>query len=96
MRVAQVFGFDSPNRRITSGAMGFGLPAAIGAQIANPGRLVIGIAGERIGADDDERAIGGNTAAGVPSLSRRPRSRPPSIGVRFRWRPQKNSRNLPF
>jgi acetolactate synthase-1/2/3 large subunit len=66
MRVAQVFGFDSPNRWITSGGlgtMGFGLPAAIGAQIANPGRLVIGIAGERIGADDDERAIGGNTAS---------------------------------
>ena len=49
MWVAQFFGFDKPNRWITSGGlgtMGFGLPAALGAQIANPGRLVIDIAGD--------------------------------------------------
>lgn len=44
---AQFFGFDEPNRWIIScglGTMGFGLPAALGVQIANPGRLVIDIA----------------------------------------------------
>lgn len=49
MWVAQFFGFDRPNRWITSGGlgtMGFGLPAALGAQLANPGRLVIDIAGD--------------------------------------------------
>ncbi|MBY3348482.1 biosynthetic-type acetolactate synthase large subunit [Rhizobium laguerreae] len=49
MWVARFFGFDRPNRWITSGGlgtMGFGLPAALGAQLANPGRLVIDIAGD--------------------------------------------------
>jgi len=49
MWTAQHFGFDAPNRWLTSGGlgtMGYGLPAAIGAQIAHPGRLVIDIAGE--------------------------------------------------
>ena len=49
MWVAQFFGFDRPNRWITSGGlgtMGFGLPAALGAQLAHPGRLVIDIAGD--------------------------------------------------
>jgi acetolactate synthase-1/2/3 large subunit len=49
MWAAQHFGFDSPNKWLTSGGlgtMGYGLPAAIGAQIANPGALVIDIAGE--------------------------------------------------
>ncbi len=46
---AQYFGFEDTNRWITSGGlgtMGFGLPAAIGVQIAHPGRLVIDIAGD--------------------------------------------------
>ncbi|WP_426169221.1 acetolactate synthase 3 large subunit [Sandarakinorhabdus sp. DWP1-3-1] len=49
MWAAQHFGFDAPNKWLTSGGlgtMGYGLPAAIGAQIANPGALVIDIAGE--------------------------------------------------
>ncbi|HET8612529.1 MAG TPA: acetolactate synthase 3 large subunit [Sphingomonas sp.] len=49
MWAAQHFGFDAPNRWLTSGGlgtMGYGLPAAIGAQLGNPGRLVIDIAGE--------------------------------------------------
>ncbi|MFN3370676.1 MAG: acetolactate synthase 3 large subunit [Sphingomonadaceae bacterium] len=49
MWAAQHFGFEAPNRWLTSGGlgtMGYGLPAAIGAQIGNPGRLVIDIAGE--------------------------------------------------
>jgi len=49
MWTAQHFGFDAPKRWLTSGGlgtMGYGLPAAIGAQIAHPGRLVIDIAGE--------------------------------------------------
>jgi acetolactate synthase-1/2/3 large subunit len=49
MWAAQHFHFEKPNRWLTSGGlgtMGYGLPAAIGAQIAFPGRLVIDIAGE--------------------------------------------------
>ncbi len=49
MWAAQYFGFVEPNRWLTSGGlgtMGYGLPAAIGAQLGNPGRLVIDVAGE--------------------------------------------------
>ncbi len=49
MWAAQHFGFDAPNKWLTSGGlgtMGYGLPAAIGAQIGNPKALVIDIAGE--------------------------------------------------
>ena len=49
MWAAQHFHFDDPNRWLTSGGlgtMGYGLPAAIGAQCGHPGRLVIDIAGE--------------------------------------------------
>lgn len=49
MWAAQYFGFEAPNRWLTSGGlgtMGYGLPAAIGAQLANPDALVIDIAGE--------------------------------------------------
>jgi acetolactate synthase-1/2/3 large subunit len=49
MWAAQHFGFDAPNRWMTSGGlgtMGYGLPAAMGVQIAHPDALVIDIAGE--------------------------------------------------
>jgi acetolactate synthase-1/2/3 large subunit len=49
MWAAQFYGFDAPNHWLTSGGlgtMGYGLPAAIGAQIAHPKDLVIDIAGE--------------------------------------------------
>ena len=49
MWAAQYFGFDAPNKWLTSGGlgtMGYGLPAAIGAQLGNPESLVIDIAGE--------------------------------------------------
>jgi acetolactate synthase-1/2/3 large subunit len=49
MWAAQHFGFEEPNRWLTSGGlgtMGYGLPAAIGAQLGAPDRLVIDIAGE--------------------------------------------------
>ena len=49
MWTAQYYNVDKPNSFITSGGlgcMGFGLPAAIGAQVANPGKLVIDIAGD--------------------------------------------------
>jgi len=49
MWAAQYYHFDRPNCFITSGGlgcMGFGLPAAIGAQIACPERLVVDIAGD--------------------------------------------------
>ncbi|MFD2260091.1 acetolactate synthase 3 large subunit [Chelativorans composti] len=49
MWAAQHFGFEEPNRWLTSGGlgtMGYGLPAALGVQIAHPDALVIDIAGD--------------------------------------------------
>ncbi len=49
MWAAQHFRFERPNRWMTSGGlvtMGYGLPAAMGVQIAHPDALVIDIAGE--------------------------------------------------
>ena len=49
MWAAQYIGFEEPNRWMTSGGlgtMGYGLPAAIGVQLAHPDGLVIDVAGE--------------------------------------------------
>jgi len=49
MWAAQHFHFEQPNKWLTSGGlgtMGYGLPAAIGAQVGNPNALVIDIAGD--------------------------------------------------
>ena len=49
MWAAQYFPFFAPNKWLTSGGlgtMGYGLPAAIGAQLGNPDDLVIDIAGD--------------------------------------------------
>jgi len=49
MWAAQHFHFDQPNHWMTSGGlgtMGYGLPAAVGVQVAHPDALVIDIAGE--------------------------------------------------
>ena len=49
MWAAQYYHFDRPNSFLTSGglgSMGFGLPAAIGAQVACPDRVVADIAGD--------------------------------------------------
>ncbi|MEM9311182.1 MAG: biosynthetic-type acetolactate synthase large subunit [Pseudomonadota bacterium] len=49
MWAAQYYGFESPNKWLTSGGlgtMGYGMPAAIGAQLGCPDALVIDIAGE--------------------------------------------------
>ena len=49
MWAAQHYKFNKPNRWMTSGGlgtMGYGLPAAIGVQLAHPKKLVIDIAGE--------------------------------------------------
>ncbi|MGX1308588.1 acetolactate synthase-1/2/3 large subunit [Amorphus suaedae] len=49
MWAAQLFKFEEPNRWMTSGGlgtMGYGLPAAVGVQVAHPDSLVIDIAGD--------------------------------------------------
>ncbi len=49
MWAAQFLPFDKPNHWMTSGGlgtMGYGLPAAIGTQMAHPGAVVIDVAGE--------------------------------------------------
>jgi acetolactate synthase-1/2/3 large subunit len=49
MWVAQHIKFEKPNRLMTSGGlgtMGYGLPAAMGVQLAHPDSLVVNVAGE--------------------------------------------------
>ncbi|WP_395670960.1 acetolactate synthase 3 large subunit [Phenylobacterium sp.] len=49
MWAAQFFHFDQPNRWMTSGGlgtMGYGVPAAVGVQVAHPDALVIDIGGD--------------------------------------------------
>ncbi|SMF81252.1 acetolactate synthase, large subunit [Azospirillum oryzae] len=49
MWAAQFLPFDQPNRWMTSGGlgtMGYGLPAAIGAQLAHPDAIVVDVSGE--------------------------------------------------
>jgi len=49
MWAAQYLEFEDPNRLMTSGGlgtMGYGLPAAVGVQVAHPDALVIDVAGE--------------------------------------------------
>ena len=49
MLTAQFYNFNKPRKFITSGGlgtMGYGLPAAIGAQLANPDSLILNITGD--------------------------------------------------
>jgi len=49
MWAAQYLGFEAPNRWMTSGGlgtMGYGLPAAVGVQMAHPESLVVDISGD--------------------------------------------------
>ena len=63
MWAAQHYKFNKPNRWMTSGGlgtMGYGLPAAVGVQIAHPDKLVIDIAGD-ISFNDDARNVNGSS-----------------------------------
>ncbi|MCH3739823.1 thiamine pyrophosphate-dependent enzyme, partial [Campylobacter coli] len=49
MWAAQYLRFDQPYRRLTSGGagtMGYGVPAAIGAQVAHPDKTVVCVSGD--------------------------------------------------
>jgi acetolactate synthase-1/2/3 large subunit len=49
MWAAQYLNFEQPNRWLTSGGlgtMGYGLPAALGVQVAHPKAMVVGVSGE--------------------------------------------------
>ena len=49
MWAAQYLSFEEPNRWLTSGGlgtMGYGLPAAVGVQVAHPKAMVVGVSGE--------------------------------------------------
>jgi acetolactate synthase-1/2/3 large subunit len=49
MWAAQYLDFEKPNRWMTSGGlgtMGYGLPAALGVQVANPGKITVCVTGE--------------------------------------------------
>jgi acetolactate synthase-1/2/3 large subunit len=62
MWAAQYYRFEDPNRWMTSGGlgtMGYGIPAAVGVQVANPKGLVIDIAGEASAHDDHAGIIDG-------------------------------------
>jgi len=65
MWAAQHYKFNKPNRWMTSGGlgtMGYGLPAAIGVQVANPKKLVVDIAGEAsFNIDDHARNLNCNS-----------------------------------
>ena len=60
MWAAQHYKFDKPNRWMTSGGlgtMGYGLPAAVGVQVAHPNKLVIDIAWRSISFNDYARNV---------------------------------------
>ena len=64
MWAAQFFHFEEPNRWMTSGGlgtMGYGLPAAVGVQMAHPDSLVIDIAGDASRADDHAGDVDGGS-----------------------------------
>src|SRR5690625_7589346 len=49
MWAAQYYQFEKPNRWVTSGGlgtMGFGFPAAVGAQLGKPDDLVVAVVGD--------------------------------------------------
>ena len=79
MWAAQFFGFEEPHRWMTSGGlgtMGYGLPAALGVQVAHPNSLVIDIAGGPARAADQdlhpEQPVYGHGAAVAAALARQP------------------------
>ena len=64
MWAAQFFGFEEPHRWMTSGGlgtMGYGLPAALGVQVAHPRQPRDRHRRRRLGADDDAGDVDGGS-----------------------------------
>src|SRR5690606_24428309 len=91
MWTAQYYKFRRPRQLLTSGGlgtMGYGFPAAIGAQLAHPDKLVIDIAGDGsflMNIQELATAAEHNVPVKVVILNNRYRSEERSVGQGARW-----------